>query len=126
MLVSLYYSLHEKGVTVVITEQRAREFGVEGKRDGESVQAFRERVAEQLRRAGYIIEAHEALSNKLYDDPDNEMGMLGILGAVAKQYHGKSYAGSEVASDISAGVVVQAPPKEDNLAAMLLMIMAGL
>jgi hypothetical protein len=110
----------------MITQQRASEFGIEQQREGESIQAFRERVAEQLRRAGHIIEAHEALTDKLYDDPDNELGMAGIIGAVAKTMQDRHYGGSEVASDIAAGVTVQQPPMEDGLAAMLMLIMAGL
>ena len=109
----------------MITAQRAREFGISSQGQNESETAFRSRVAEHLRRAGYIIEAHEAMTNKLYDDPDNDAGMTGIIGAVAKAYHGKTYGGSEIASDIAAGTVAQAPPKEDSLAAMLMLIMVG-
>lgn len=42
------------------------------KNQGESVSAYRSRVAGALRANGHIIEAHEALSGKLYVDPDGD------------------------------------------------------
>lgn len=79
---------------------------------GESVKSYRSRVASELRAKGYIIEAHEAQSGRLYDDPDQGLTgpMTGILGAVAQSMEGVSYSTDpqeQVADDITAGVVKQ-------------------
>src|SRR3989344_8505546 len=78
----------------------------------ESVSDFRHRVAGALRGSGHIIEAHEALSGKLYDDPDQGPTgpMTGIFGAVFQTMQGKSYSTDpeqKVGDDIAAGVLAQ-------------------
>ena len=93
----------------MITAQRAREFGIEPQRPGEDVQAFRERVSGILRAQGHIIEAHEALRNCLYDDPEGNV-MEGVTGALAMALAGKHYnprSGSDqVGDDIAVGAIV--------------------
>lgn len=78
----------------------------------ESVSGYRSRVAGALRADGHIIEAHEALSGKLYDDPEQgPMGpMAGIIGAVAQAMRGKDYSTDpeqKVGDDLATGVLVQ-------------------
>lgn len=106
-----------------ITEERAKEFGIQQQRENETHSAFRYRVSERLRQMGYIIEAHEAQTDHLYDDP-NGNAMIGITGAVAKSIQRKHYPGSEVATDIAAGVVVSEP--ENPLRDALLLLFAGI
>lgn len=73
----------------MITAQRAEEFGIDPQQPGEHVQAFRERVSGILRQRGHIIEAHEAMRNCLYDDPDGG-AMEGIMGAMAQALQGQN------------------------------------
>jgi hypothetical protein len=109
-----------------ITAQRAREFGIEAQREGESELAFRSRVAGELRQRGHIMEAHEAYQDALYDQSDSVM--VGIFGAVAQAYHGVDYGGSgerQIGDDIASGIVAQTP-RDDDLGLMcLLAILAG-
>ena len=105
----------------MITAQRAQEFGIEPQREGESDYAFRDRVANQLRAMGHPIEAHEAFSNCLYDDPEGG-AMNGIVGFVAQAMAGKAYSGNQIANDIDAGHVEQKP--QDPLADALILMMA--
>jgi len=91
-----------------IAEQRALEFGIAGQQAGESDYAFGHRVALELRRAGHIIEAHDAESGHLYDDPQGD-AMTGIMGAVAQTMQGRSYSGDQIDNDYAAGVVASHP-----------------
>lgn len=91
-----------------IAAQRAREFGITRQRASESDSAFGHRVALELRNAGHIIEAHEAESGHLYDDPRGD-AMTGIMGAVAQTMQGRSYSGDRIYNDYAAGVVVSHP-----------------
>ena len=103
------------------TEIRAQEFDIAPQRENESESEFRHRVAEELRQQGCIVEAHEALTNRLYDD-DNPQALTGIAGAVAKAVQGRDYPGSQVGSDIAAGTVAkhQRPNEAMLLLALLL------
>lgn len=105
----------------MITKQRAQEFGIEAQREGESDYDFRDRVANELRAMGHPIEAHEAFSNCLYDDPGSD-AMTGIIGFVAQAIQGTSYSGNQIANDIVSGVVAQKP--QDQLADALIMMLA--
>lgn len=112
-----------------ITAQRASEFGIEGQRDGESDGVFRSRVAGILRSQGHIIEAHEAYNNALYDDPTSPNGMLGILGAVAQDFHGIDYGATDgeqqVGHDLAAGIVADAPKEDDSFVKLWLFALLG-
>lgn len=109
-----------------ITAQRASEFGLPGQQLGESDSDFRARISGALRAKGYIIEAHEAHANTLYDDPDGD-AMTGIMGAMAqtlqRRHYGAKTGYDQVGDDIASGVVAQSP---DDDAAGLLGLMAML
>jgi len=80
-------------------------------------------VAEELRRQGHIIEAHEAYSGRRYDDPtQGPTGlMVGIIGAVAQAMQGREYSPNDperqIGDDIVAGVYVQ--NKDDGFTEVL-------
>lgn len=101
-----------------ITSQRAQEFGIPPQGKDENTHTFRNRVANAIRAQGHIIEAHEAQSNKLYDDPDGD-AMIGITGAVAQALQGKNYRGDQVANDIATGAIASA--KKHDTSAMVLL-----
>lgn len=112
-----------------MTKQYAEDFGIQQQQKGESDDAFRHRVAGELRNMGHLIEAHEVQAGKRYDDgPD---AMTGILGAVAMALAGRSYGSSgsgRVGDEIAAGHLVrfdispegQAQKASDNALASLL------
>lgn len=50
-----------------LTAERAREFGIDPQGENETDSTFRHRVGATLRSLGYVVEAHEALQNALYD-----------------------------------------------------------
>lgn len=94
----------------------AREYGSYykiGQKEGEIDDAYRSRVAGELRRQGQLIEAHEAFSGRRYDDPaQGTTGpMAGIFGAVAQAMQGREYSPHDserqIGDDIAAGVYVQ-------------------
>ena len=104
--------IQEQKETDFFLQERANIVGLKRDKD-ESVSAFRSRVAGALRAKGHIIEAHEALSGKLYDDP--EQGPLGpitgIFGAVAQAMQDKSYSKDpeqKVGDDLAVGALVRA------------------
>jgi hypothetical protein len=101
-----------------IAAERAREFGIAGQQAGESDYAFGHRVALELRRDGHIIEAHEAESGHLYDDPQGD-AVTGIMGAVAQTMQGRSYSGDRINNDYAAGVVASHPRNEAGDAPMV-------
>ena len=80
---------------------------------GESEDAFKNRVAGVLRKEGSIIEAHEVFSGRRYDDPDQGPTgpMAGIFGAVAQAMQGREYSPTDperqIGDDIAAGLLVQ-------------------
>ena len=84
-----------------------------GRLKGESDYDYRSAVAGELRRTGHLIEAHEALSGRRYDDPNQgPMGpMTGLIGAMAKALQGiEHYPGDserEIGSDIVARILVR-------------------
>ncbi len=83
------------------------------KRNGESDDVYRSRVAGELRKQSKIIEAHEAFSGRRYDDPEQESTgpMAGISGAVAQIMQEREYSprdpNRQIGDDIAAGVLVQ-------------------
>jgi len=108
-----------------VTDERAVEAGVV-RGESESDNAFANRVANILRSRGQIIEAHEALTGKLYNDPDNEIGMAGITGAVAKALQGVRYGGDEIGTDIAAGFVARDTREDsDALLGLMMMLISG-
>lgn len=100
----------EQQETDLFLQERANMVGV-ARNKRESMTAFRRRVVGTLRTRGHLIEAYEALSGKLYDDPEQgPMGpMAGILGAVAQRMQGISYSSDpeqKMGDDLAAGVLV--------------------
>lgn len=95
-----------------LANQYADYLGLKQNKD-EGDDAFKSRVAGELRKQGRTIEAHEAYSGRHYDDPDQELTgpMTGILGAVAQAMQGKQYSPNNpenpIGDDIAAGVVVK-------------------
>lgn len=99
---------------VDITAQRAREFGLNGQQSNESDGSFRNRISAELREKGYIIEAHEAHCNQLYNDDDAFSPIVGIIGAVSQAMKGKDYhsrGSGQVGDDITSGVVAKGSKK---------------
>jgi len=110
-----------------ITAQRAQEFGLIPQGTEESDSAFKERVSGELRNMGYMIEAHEAQCNRLYDDPGDGRNdpMTGIFGAMSQQLHGVNYhieGRDQIGADIAAGYIAQNPKKEMSADLALLMV----
>jgi len=104
-----------------ITAERAKEFGIAEQRTDESDLAFRTRVSEAIRSQGHILEAHEAYYGLFYDEipPEN------FLGAVAREAQNAQYGGSQIAADIAAGAIVNAPPKPDAEMLLLAILLGG-
>ena len=107
-----------------ITTQRAREFGIDPQQEGEGDSTFRNRVANALRKRGHLIEAHEAQSNALYDDPEGN-AMVGITGAIVQALQGTHYRGDPIGNDIAAGVVASKKRDKDREAMLLMQILKG-
>ncbi len=109
-----------------ITSQRANEFNIPGQMPGESEEHFRNRVAAQLRAMGHVIEAHEALADALFDDPDGS-AQIGILGAVAQSMAGHGFGaqtwGDQVGHDIAAGIHTGSKRTEGSGLLALLILM---
>lgn len=83
--------------------------------DDEGEHRFRERVAGALRGRGQIIEAHEVLNGRRFDDPDGgDRVMTGIAGALASALGmGPPPARDpihQVGDDIALGTLALAPP----------------
>lgn len=82
----------------------------------ESNEAYRSRVASELRRQGKIIEAHEAASGRRWDDPEQGPAgpLAGITGAMAQALAGFEYSPGDperqIGDDVAAGIVVNAGP----------------
>lgn len=72
---------------VEITAQRAREFEIQAQQPGETEMEFRNRVFDELRSNGHLIEAHEALNNALHDDPEGGV-FIGLTGEVVQVMRG--------------------------------------
>jgi hypothetical protein len=93
----------------------------------ESDDAYRSRVAGELRQQGHIIEAHEAFAGRRYDDP--EQGpldpMTGVFGAAAQALAGRDYSlhkpERQIGDDIATGELVSSggSPGEAAVRAML-------
>ena len=110
----------------MLATEYASQFGIDPQRDGESNDAFKSRVAGELRNMGEIVYAHEAATDAYYDQSDD--AMTGIIGAVAQAMQGKDYHVSgrtQVDTDFAAGKVVQ-KPKDDPLMEMLMMALMGM
>lgn len=108
----------------MITEQRAQEFGIAPRGKDESMRAFRERVAGELRARGHIIEAHEALRDRLYDDDQSGAVMGGIMGAMAQKMQGREYSpgdgARQVGDDVAAGAFIEDDREDLPLEVLLL------
>ena len=107
----------------MLATEYAREYGIEGQRDGERDVEFRSRVSGALRDMGRVIEAHEAYQDARHDQSSEVI--TGLMGAVAQAMQEVNYGSRgerQIGDDIAAGVVVQAP-KEDPLTLMMAMMM---
>ena len=86
------------------------------RRENESDHMYRSRVAGELRGRGKLIEAHEAISGRRYDDPyQGALGPLtGIMGALNLALNGRNFSSDPermVGDDIVAGAITR---YEDN------------
>jgi hypothetical protein len=111
-----------------ITTQRAKEFGLNPQAEGESDMAFRNRVSGRLRDMGHLIEAHEAYSDRLYDDPEGD-AMTGVIGAIAQAMQGRDYGkrgSDQIGVDIAAGLHTQHAERSNPSANALMLMMAML
>ncbi|MEK6927515.1 MAG: hypothetical protein AABX11_03720 [Nanoarchaeota archaeon] len=101
--------------------QRGEEFGIP-RRENEYPDNYRLRAAGELRRRGNYLEAHEANSGRLYDDPEQGLAgpMAGIFGVVAQAMQGREYSPHDserqIGDDIITGVVVRAGRDEGERA----------
>lgn len=83
------------------------------RRDKESNENYRNRVAGELKRIGKPIEAHEAYSGRRYDDPEQgDMGPLtGIIGAVALARAGRNFSPNnpenQIGDDLAMGAITR-------------------
>lgn len=108
---------------VDIATEYAKIWKLESQKEGESDADFRGRVADALRDAGSIIEAHEAFNNERYEEGDDVM--TGIIGAAAQALQGRNYGSTgerKFDDDFATGTIVQAP-KDDNAAMALLAVL---
>ena len=114
-----------------ITNQRAREYDLPPQEESESDNAFRARIAAALRDKGLLIEAHEAMCDRLYDDPGKGLmddPTVGITGAVAQVWLGVNYHVSgdkQVACDVVAGHVAKAPKPNTEMLLLALLMQAS-
>ena len=100
----------------MLATEYARQFNIDPQRPDESDDAFKSRVAGELRDKGEIIYAHEAAADAYYDQSDD--AMTGIFGAVAQAMQGRDYHVSGIAqidTDFAAGKVVQTPKADPML-----------
>ena len=114
-----------------VTAQRAAEYKLPPQGEHESDIDFRQRVAGAIRAVGgpsSIIEAHEAQTNRLYDDPGEhplDDPMNGIMGALAQALHGVDYHPHDgvdmVGNDMALGTVIL--HKDPSAEALLLAVM---
>ncbi|MFA5953366.1 MAG: hypothetical protein WC812_02115 [Candidatus Pacearchaeota archaeon] len=88
-----------------------KDFGIE-RCSKESDSDYRVRVAGILREQGKIVEAHEALAGKLYDDSDQGIDgpMTGLIGAMQKVKQKIEFSPNDpirqLDDDICAGIIV--------------------
>ncbi len=79
----------------------------------ESDSDYRRKVAGELRTRGNLIEAHEALSGRRYDDPNQGplVPMTGLMGAMAKTLQGIEHFPNDperqVENDVDAGIIIR-------------------
>lgn len=109
----------------MLATEYAEYYGINPQGEGETDEAFRCRVAGELRDLGRIIEAHEAHQDASYDQNDDVM--TGIIGALAQTMQGRNYERSgsrQVGDDIAAGIVARNPKNDiDPMAALLAVLM---
>jgi len=90
--------------------------------EAESDSAYRSRIAGVLRKNGQFIEAHEVISGRRFDDPEQgELGpMVGIIGAIAQEYNGRRLSPGDperqIGDDIAYGVIVSGGPDSSSQA----------
>jgi hypothetical protein len=101
----------------------ADHYHYEPQQEGEDDNAFSERVANELRHDGHIIEAHELQSGQLWDDPAGQ-ALTGITGAVANAMYRPGH--ESLGEDIAAGVIVQAPKKPEIPVELLLALISAM
>jgi len=95
----------------------------------ESDYDFKYRVAGGLRKQGKIIEAHEAFTDKTFDQDENVI--TEVIGALAFAMDGKSFNGNpvrptngqrQIDDDFAAGVIVQNQEKKMTPEMALMMV----
>jgi hypothetical protein len=112
---------------MLLANQYVGMFGIEQKKENESVAAFQSRVSGVLRDNNMLIEAHEVYHNKRYENDEDVM--TGIIGAVAQTFQNNNYrsrGSRQVGHDIAAGLVTKNPePQMSTEAALLLLELLG-
>jgi hypothetical protein len=112
-----------------ITAQRAEWYKIAPQAQDEADGDFRRRVAGELRAMGHVIEAHEALQNRLYADPgdDGPTVMDGVTGALAHALHGVDWGDRRRVDDeaVTGAYLRLKKPDLDPDTAMLMMQIFG-
>jgi hypothetical protein len=108
----------------MLATEYARYYSITPQSDDESDSAFMNRVSNELRNLGNIIEAHEAAQNFRYDAEGGDNVMNGIKGALTMSVQGVNF-GSTVSNlvgdEIAAGVV--SGRKKKDIDPMMLMML---
>lgn len=89
----------------MLATEYANYYELEPQVEDESNFDFKRRVSIALRKAGHLIEAHEAYQDARWDQNDNVL--TGIAGAIAQAIAGVSYSGDPVGNDIAAGTIAR-------------------
>lgn len=111
----------------MIATEYARWLNLPPQAEGESDDTFRSRIAVALRADNRLIEAHEVLQDKRWDEEGSDMVMAGVAGALAMALQGKDYGSTgvrQLGDEIAAGVVATAPAKQRTRAAEIMIMLA--
>ena len=112
----------------MLAAEYAQYYKIDPQGPRETDDAFKSRVAGKLREMGHLIEAHEAFQDERYEESGDVM--TGIIGAVAQAMQGVDYGHKQdgerqIGDDFAAGVVVQAPKRDDSLVLLLAALLFG-
>lgn len=113
----------EEDITATINH--AHDFDLPPRQEGESANAFRERISSALRDRRHMVEAHEAWTGKFFDEDD---AATGIIGAVAMRMQGTDYGthdGNLVGDEIATGHMARAPKSNDEGILLFALPMTG-
>jgi hypothetical protein len=107
----------------------AEYYQIPGQRENESESAFCARVAGRLREMGHIVEAHEIVTGKRFDEAGGGQVMTGLTGALAMAFQDRQYSHEGrrmLGDDFAAGTIAQdGRPKMTPEMALLMVEMLG-